>query len=86
MAHGDKAPVVAELPADETQFLTLVSDRSPGQRASYESDLRAVDAYIRDAERSARSNPNDEIAQQYLVNAYEQKAMLYEIAMEPALQ
>ncbi|MGA8152820.1 MAG: hypothetical protein WB952_17860 [Terriglobales bacterium] len=80
----------ANLPADqgtdmvpeEEEVLTLVAERSPAMRASFESDLRAVDAYIRDAERSARTRPNDEIAQQYLMNAYEQKAMVYELAMD----
>lgn len=79
-------PVVSAALADEEQLLKLVAARVPAQRAGYESDLRAVDAYIRDAERSAKSNPNDEIAQQYLVSAYEQKAMVYEIAMDPALR
>jgi hypothetical protein len=54
-------------------------------RAGYESDLRAVNAYIRDAESSVRDNPNDAIAQQYLMNAYEQRAMVYEMAMNRAL-
>lgn len=80
----------AGLPADqgttmvpeEEEMLKLVAARAPALRATYESDLRAVDAYIRDAERSARTNPNDEIAQQYLMNAYEQKSMVYELAMD----
>jgi hypothetical protein len=80
----------ANLPADqgtamvpeEEEVLKLVGARAPALRATYESDLRAVDAYIKDAERSARTNPNDEIAQQYLMNAYEQKSMVYELAMD----
>lgn len=78
-------PVSAVMP-DEDQLLRVVAGHAPAMRAGYESDLRAVDAYIRDAESSVKSNPNDEIAQQYLVNAYEQRAMVYEIAMDPALQ
>ncbi len=89
------APVIqtaAEIPqdptidADEAQLLNLVASRGPAMRARYESDLRAVDAYIRDAETSVRNNPNDEIAQQYLMNAYEQRAMVYEIAMDRVLR
>jgi len=71
--------------ADEQQLLTIVSARAPALRAGYESNLRAVDNYISDAESSARSNPNDEIAQQYLMNAYEQRAMVYEMAMDRSL-
>jgi len=83
-------PVAKVSPADqasamvpeEEEVLKLVGARVPALRATYESDLKAVDAYIVDAERSARTNPNDEIAQQYLMNAYEQKAMVYELAMD----
>lgn len=70
---------------DEDQLLSIVAARAPGLRAGYVSDLREVDDYIRDAESSARNNPNDEIAQQYLTNAYEQRAMVYEIAMARSL-
>ncbi|MGH9498486.1 MAG: hypothetical protein ACRD3L_05040 [Terriglobales bacterium] len=70
---------------DEDQLLSVVSARAPGLRAGYADDLKEVDAYIRDAESSARSNPNDEIAQQYLTNAYEQRAMVYELAMARSL-
>jgi hypothetical protein len=71
--------------ADEDQLLNIVAARGPTFRAAYESDLRAVDAYIRDAELSARNDPNDEIAQQYLMNAYEQRAMVYQMGMERSL-
>jgi hypothetical protein len=71
--------------ADEVQWLNFVGSRAPAMRAGYESDLRAVNAYIRDAKNWVRNDPNDEIAQQYLMNAYEQRAMLYEMAMDRAL-
>ena len=54
-------------------------------RASYETELRHVNEYIRDAEQSAKANPEDEAAQQYLMNAYEQKAMVYELAVDRSL-
>jgi len=62
---------------DDLQLLNTVASRMPSMRAAYEANLRAVNAYIRDAEQSAHSDPNDEVAQQYLRNAYEQKAMVY---------
>ena len=71
---------------DEQQLLSLVAARTPSLQTAFESDLRAVDTYIRDAEQSARSHPNDEIAQQYLMNAYEQRAMVYEMALDRSLQ
>ena len=79
---GPSAVASGTMVPEEEELLKLVAARAPGLRATYESDLRAVDAYIKDAELSAQSHPNDEIAQQYLMNAYEQKAMVYELAMD----
>ena len=76
------------LPADtneDKQLLEAVGTRSPAMRASYEKELRHVNDYIRDAEQSAKANPDDEEAQEYLMNAYEQKAMVYELAMDRSL-
>jgi hypothetical protein len=70
---------------EDLQLLETVASRTPSMRAAYEANLRAVNAYIRDAEQSAYSDPNDEIAQQYLRNAYEQKAMVYEMALDRSL-
>jgi hypothetical protein len=70
---------------EDLQLLETVASRTPSMRAAYEANLRAVNAYIRDAEQSAHSDPNDEIAQQYLRNAYEQKAMVYEMALDRSL-
>jgi len=69
----------------EQPLLNTVAARMPSMRAAYEANLRSVNAYIRDAEQSAHSDPNDEVAQQYLRNAYEQKAMVYEMAMDRSL-
>jgi len=71
--------------SDDQQLLNTVAARMPSMRAAYEANLRSVNAYIRDAEQSAHSDPNDEVAQQYLRNAYEQKAMVYEMAMDRSL-
>jgi hypothetical protein len=70
---------------EDLQLLKTVSERTPSMRATYEADLRSVNSYIRDAEQSAHSNPNDEAAQQCLQNAYEQKAMVYEMALDRSL-
>jgi hypothetical protein len=79
-------PNQAEVMAgDDLQLLNTVASRTPSMRAAYEENLRAVNAYIRDAEQSAHSDPNDEVAQQYLRNAYEQKAMVYEMALDRSL-
>jgi hypothetical protein len=66
---------------DEEQFVRLLASASPAVRAAYQSDLKAVDEYVRDAEESARQNPNDEVAQEYLRGAYDQRSMVYEMAL-----
>jgi hypothetical protein len=72
--------------ADEQELVNLVATGTPTLREGFESDLRAVDNYIRDAEESARSHPDDEFAQQHLISAYEQKAMLFEMALNHPVQ
>ncbi len=78
-------PALHQTPEEE-QLMRLVGDRAPALRAAYESDLRVVDSYIHEAEESVHADPQDEAAQQYLRNAYEQKAMIYEMAMNRPLQ
>jgi hypothetical protein len=76
---------VVMMASDDQQLLNTVAARMPSMRAAYEANLRSVNAYIRDAEQSAHSDPNDEVAQQYLMNAYEQRAMVYEMALDRSL-
>jgi hypothetical protein len=82
LLHPDEVGVMA---SDDQQLLSTVAARMPSMRAAYEANLRSVNAYIRDAEQSAHSDPNDEVAQQYLMNAYEQRAMVYEMALDRSL-
>ncbi len=74
---------VAEAPSPEDQqFLSEVSQGSPSMRATYEDQLRAVNAYIREAQAYVDQNPGDEDARQHLMEAYQQKALLYQLALE----
>lgn len=70
---------------DDQQLLDAVGSRSPAVRAQYEADLQNVNSYIHDAEFSANADPNDEEVQQLLMDAYGQKAMLYELALDRSL-
>jgi hypothetical protein len=79
------ANMPANMPKDDLQLLEAVGARSPALRAMYAADLQNVNDYIRDAQESAQDNPNDEAAQRYLMNAYEQKTMVYEIALDRSL-
>ncbi|HEY1799927.1 MAG TPA: hypothetical protein VGG46_03240 [Terriglobales bacterium] len=77
-----QGPVMAAFSVEDQKFLTAIAFRSPTLRAKYERGLRDVNAYIRDAQQSALSDPNDEEAQRYLMSAYDQKAMLYQMALD----
>jgi hypothetical protein len=70
---------------NDEQLLDAVGSRSPAIRAQYAADLQHVNSYIEDAELSARADPNDEEVQQLLMDAYGQKAMLYELALDHSL-
>jgi hypothetical protein len=66
--------------AEDQQILDTVAQLSPDVRDSYRQGLRDVNSYIQDAERSVKENPDDQSARQFLMQAYQQKAMLYQMA------
>ncbi len=71
--------------SEDEQLLAAVASRSPAMQAQYASNLQNVNAYIRDAEESAQADPNDEEAQQIVMDAYEQRATIYEMALDRSL-
>jgi hypothetical protein len=68
--------------AEDQQFLSEVSTRVPSMRATYESQLQAVNADIREVQAYLDRNPGDADARQHLMDAYQQKALLYQMALE----
>jgi hypothetical protein len=80
---GVSAPIAGS--GDDQRLLEVVGARTPSVRASYAANLQNVNAYIRDAEQTVQSDPNDEEAQHSLMAAYEQKAMVYEMALDRSL-
>jgi hypothetical protein len=74
--------VEAEPSADDQQFLSVVSTRAPSMRATYENQLQAVNADIRETQAYVNRNPGDPDARQHLMDAYQQKALLYQIALD----
>ena len=77
------APAIEPEPsAEDQQFLSAVSTLAPSTRASYESQLQAVNADIRESQAYLDRNPGDPDARQHLMDAYEQKALLYQIALD----
>ncbi|MFY9647617.1 MAG: hypothetical protein WAK29_20730, partial [Terriglobales bacterium] len=74
--------VEPEASLDDQRFLSEVSTRAPSMRASCETQLRAVNANIREVQEYLQRNPGDVDARQQLMDAYQQKALLYQIALD----
>ena len=76
-------PAVEPAPSTEDQqFLSVVSTLAPAMRATYENELQAVNADIRETQAYVNRNPADADARQHLMDAYQEKALLYQIAMD----
>jgi hypothetical protein len=70
---------------NDDDLLQEVAQLSPAMQAQYTDDLRHVNEYIQDAKSVVASNPNDEEARRSLMEAYQEKAMLFELAMDRSL-
>ena len=71
---------------NDADLLQEVSSQTPVMRAQYEDNLRRVNEYIQDAKSNAAANPNDDEARRSLMEAYQQKALLFEMAMDRSAQ
>ena len=78
------APAAAD--ADDAQVLDFVQQRAPAMLATYRENMDTVNAYIRDAQRSVEQNPDDLEARDHLIRAYDEKALLYEMALSRSVQ
>ncbi len=72
----------SEPTSDDEQFLSAVSTSAPAMRATYESQLKAVNNEIQETQAYVDRNPADLDARQHLMDAYQQKALLYQIALD----
>ena len=82
-ANLPEQPEIAPPPsADDERFLSEVSQGAPTMRATYEDQLRAVNAEIRETQEYIKWHPGDLDARQHLMEVYQQKAMLYQMALD----
>jgi hypothetical protein len=70
---------------NDDDFEQQVADSTPVVKAQWEDNLRNANDYIRDAQSVVDENPNDGDARRSLLDAYQQKAMLFEMAMDRSL-
>jgi hypothetical protein len=74
---------VADLNDDD--LMQEVADNTPAMKTEYAENLRRVNESIRDAQGVVDESPNDEDARRSLMDAYQQKSMLFEMAMDRSL-
>ncbi len=84
VARNSKVAPVISAPAsvEDQKFLSEVSERAPGMRATYENQLRAVNGEIRETQAYIKRFPGDVDARQHLMETYQQKALLYQMALD----
>lgn len=61
-------------------------EQAPALRAQYTDNLRRVNDYIRDAEKNLAAYPDDLEARRSVMEAYQEKALLFELALDRSLQ
>jgi len=76
------APVVNLSGLNDEDLIQEVAESAPAMRTQYEDNLRRVNESIKDAQIAVNESPNDEDARRALMDAYEQKSMLFEMAMD----
>ena len=75
----------ASFDGNDLALVRQISQQSPDVGSAYETNLKEVNSYIADAKQEVNDNPEDAAAQEQLKDAYEQKAMLYEMATTRSL-
>lgn len=76
---------VAMAGLNDDDLLQEIAGQAPALRAQYTENLRNVNQYIQDAAHDVAADPNDEEARRALLEAYQEKAMLFELAMDRSL-
>jgi len=71
---------------NDDDLLQGVAQQSPALQEEYADHLRHVNQYIQDAKTVVAADPNDEEARRSLMEAYQEKAMLFELALDRSLQ
>jgi hypothetical protein len=78
-------PVSTLADLNDDDLMQEVSDNVPAMKAEFQENLQRVNQSIRDAQTFVDESPNDEDARRSLLDAYQQKSMLFELAMDRSL-
>jgi hypothetical protein len=70
---------------NDEDLMQEVSANAPAMKTQYQENLQRVNESIRDAQGLVDESPNDQDARRSLMDAYHQKSMLFEMAMDRSL-
>ena len=79
------APVTRSSDLDDDDLMQEVAANAPAMKTQYQDSLRQVNESIREAQGFVDESPNDQEASRSLMDAYHQKSMLFEMAMDRSL-
>jgi hypothetical protein len=82
---SETVPVANASDLNDDDLMQEVGDNSPEMKTQYQENLLRVNESIRDAQGVVDESPNDEDARRSLMDAYQQKSMLFEMAMDRSL-
>lgn len=67
---------------DDEDLMQEVAANAPAMQPEYADNLRRVNESIEEAQSAVNDDPNDPEARRALMDAYQQKSMLFEMAMD----
>jgi len=70
---------------NDQDLIDAIAQQTPAMKAEYTDNLQRVNDYIKDAKSTVDADPSDEEARRSLMEAYQQKAMLFELALDRSL-
>jgi hypothetical protein len=70
---------------NDADLIQEVAANDPAMKTQYEENLRQVNESIRESQGVVDESPNDAEARRSLMDAYHQKSMLFEMAMDHSL-
>jgi hypothetical protein len=78
-------PVANPSDLNDADLIQEVAANDPAMKTQYEDNLRQVNESIRESQGVVDESPNDAEARRSLMDAYHQKSMLFEMAMDRSL-
>jgi hypothetical protein len=71
---------------NDNDLLQEIAEQSPAMQEQCADNLRRVNQYIQDAKDIVAADPNDQEARRSLMEAYQEKAMLFQLALDRSFQ